>query len=337
MGRETIISMNYEFNLLGLSTQLSGWKHESFPKIQDAPVRVALIRQIEEDMKEEEKSWWRKASTAVWNTVKKAAIPVAIGALAVGAVAMVVATGGTGAVLLAGAAAAGQAFATGMMVTAVGATAAVAGTAIKETVTRKNYPQDVYNEMADTGAAVFGVAYGAYNFSKLLSKFHFNPLLEFVGIPGGVGGGIGQAVDLKGVIAAIQSGVLSGAIALSAGLGDGAGKYQGPDLEIKDKQFGKKVGKHAEDFGLDAGNPDSRNWVRNKINDIFENPTQVREGEWRGLGPIQESGNNAPGTARFYIQGNDVVVTDLDGNFVTILKDGISNGRIVTAEIIWTQ
>jgi len=54
-----------------------------------------------------------------------------------------------------------------------------------------------------------------------------------------------------------------------------------------------------------------------------------------GLGEKLPSGSNAPGQAQFYIQGNDVVVTDISGNFVTLLKDGINNLRVNSATRIW--
>lgn len=41
-----------------------------------------------------------------------------------------------------------------------------------------------------------------------------------------------------------------------------------------------------------------------------------------GLGELTESGARNAGDALFYIKGDDVVVTDMAGNFVTLLKDG---------------
>lgn len=61
----------------------------------------------------------------------------------------------------------------------------------------------------------------------------------------------------------------------------------------------------------------------------------MREGEWLGLGEKLPNGANASGQARFCIYGDDVAVTDLNGNFVTILKDGINNLRVQSATCIW--
>ena len=120
--------------------------------------------------------------------------------------------------------------------------------------------------------------------------------------------------------------------------GGNGSKFEGPDLKIDDNQFGRKVGKHAEDYGLNAKDSNSRQWVRSHIEDIVGNPSEVREGTWRGLGDKLSNGNRADGLARFYRQGNDVVVTDMGSNFVTILKDGATNNtRFQGATVVWTK
>jgi RHS repeat-associated protein len=63
----------------------------------------------------------------------------------------------------------------------------------------------------------------------------------------------------------------------------GSAAANGP-LIIDGKQFGKKVGKHAEDFGLDKSNPADRQAVRDLINDIYENPDEIRQGPWNPNG-----------------------------------------------------
>ncbi len=90
---------------------------------------------------------------------------------------------------------------------------------------------------------------------------------------------------------------------------------------IKNKQFGRKVGRHAQDYGLDPSNPEHREKMRNIILDIYNHSTEIRYGQWRGY-----EGK----TATFYIKGEDVVV-DVDGKFVTILKGGINNARVKEA------
>ncbi len=45
------------------------------------------------------------------------------------------------------------------------------------------------------------------------------------------------------------------------------------------------------------------------------------KGLWRGQGKTLPNGANASGQVYFfYIQDKDVVVTDLNGNFITIIK-----------------
>ena len=106
-------------------------------------------------------------------------------------------------------------------------------------------------------------------------------------------------------------------------------------LKMSEKQFGKKVGKHAEDFGLDPSSSESRDFVRNKANEIFGKPTEIREGIFRGQGALLPNGSNATGKVRFYIQGRDVVMTDMNNNFITIMKDGINNIYVNKAIKIW--
>ena len=114
-----------------------------------------------------------------------------------------------------------------------------------------------------------------------------------------------------------------------------AAEGAGDGLKMSDKQFGKKVGKHAEDFGLDPSSSESRDFVRNTANEIFRKPTEIREGVFRGQGVVLPNGANATGKVRFYIQGNDVVITDMSNNFITIMKDGINNLYIKKAMRIW--
>lgn len=92
------------------------------------------------------------------------------------------------------------------------------------------------------------------------------------------------------------------------------------DIIKTDKQFGKKVGKHAQDYGLDPSKTEDRNTMRNVIDRILLAPDEIVEGSWRGQN----------GTVRFFIKGNDVVVVNGD-KFVTILKDGVNNARVKDA------
>jgi hypothetical protein len=103
-------------------------------------------------------------------------------------------------------------------------------------------------------------------------------------------------------------------------------KYGNIDLQFfasKEKQFGKKIGKHAQDFGLDPSKESDRNTIRTIIDDIVANAEEVRIGFWRGQA----------NDVLFHIRGEDVVITDQNNEFITILKGGINNGRVKNARI----
>ena len=51
------------------------------------------------------------------------------------------------------------------------------------------------------------------------------------------------------------------------------------------------------------------------IADIVSNKDEIRIGSWRGQHD----------DVLFFVKGNDVVITKTDGEFVTILKDGVKN------------
>lgn len=89
----------------------------------------------------------------------------------------------------------------------------------------------------------------------------------------------------------------------------------------KEKQFGKKVGKHAKDFGLDPSSAEDRAKFLEIIDDVKRNATERRIGSWRGQ----------PEEVIFYIKGNDVVLTTKADEFITILEGGISNARVKIA------
>ncbi|HTN89452.1 MAG TPA: RHS repeat-associated core domain-containing protein, partial [Sorangium sp.] len=91
-----------------------------------------------------------------------------------------------------------------------------------------------------------------------------------------------------------------------------------PELKVDSVQFGKKVGKHAKDFGLDAGNPAHRQWVRERINTVVQQHDEVRQGPWN---PQGGGGNDF----LFFRKGTDLVVTKSSGEFVTIFPGGQSN------------
>lgn len=89
-------------------------------------------------------------------------------------------------------------------------------------------------------------------------------------------------------------------------------------IKVSDKQFGKKIGKHTKEYGLNPKSSLDRKKMRHTILEIVEKADEVIEGTWRGQ----------TGSVIYYIYGEDVVVTKEDGEFVTILKGGATNARI---------
>ncbi|MFS7880036.1 RHS repeat-associated core domain-containing protein [Streptomyces asiaticus] len=53
-----------------------------------------------------------------------------------------------------------------------------------------------------------------------------------------------------------------------------------PDLSVNEKQFGKKWGKHAQDYSLDPADGSSRTWFRDRMSAIHTAPDEVRQGPW---------------------------------------------------------
>ena len=90
---------------------------------------------------------------------------------------------------------------------------------------------------------------------------------------------------------------------------------------ISDKQFGKKVGRHAMDYGLNPSEKSSRNQIIGIIYKIVDNADEVATGFFRGQ--LED--------VDFYIYGSDVVIVNKDGEFVTLMKGGIDNGRVKNA------
>lgn len=97
--------------------------------------------------------------------------------------------------------------------------------------------------------------------------------------------------------------------------------YVQHEVTMGNAQFGIKVGKHARDYGLDPSDPVARDFMRKKISNIISNADERCYGEWRG----QEY------PVLFHIKDNDVVVESENGEFITILKGGVSNARVKNA------
>ena len=92
-------------------------------------------------------------------------------------------------------------------------------------------------------------------------------------------------------------------------------------LIISDKQFGKKVGKHAKDYGLKPQNKEDRERVLTIIHEVFYSYDEIRIGRWKGQ----------TGDILFYIKNDDVVLSKLNGDFISIWKDGVNNAWVKEA------
>lgn len=84
-----------------------------------------------------------------------------------------------------------------------------------------------------------------------------------------------------------------------------------------DKQVGKKLGKHAGDWGLDPGSGKDRSKLFSIIRRIIDEASLVSFGEWR----------DRVNPCSFYQNGVDVVIVDAEGYFVTVIKGGGDNKR----------
>lgn len=105
---------------------------------------------------------------------------------------------------------------------------------------------------------------------------------------------------------------------------------------VTPKQAGKKLGKHAKDFGMNAGSERDRQRMLEIIQDVATGYDEIRRGSYRGQGPKTASGKRLDGEVDFYIKGKNVVVAR-EGQFVTILKDGTKSKRVRDATTSYTK
>lgn len=63
-----------------------------------------------------------------------------------------------------------------------------------------------------------------------------------------------------------------------------------------------------------------------KINEISRSPDKVVSGTFSGQGA-----GGSRGDVIFRIKGSDVVITKPNGEFVTVMKDGVKNPSVVAA------
>ena len=93
-------------------------------------------------------------------------------------------------------------------------------------------------------------------------------------------------------------------------------------IKVSDKQFGKKIGKHGGyDYGFDIRTKEGREQYRALIEDVRYNFDERAVGDWRS----QEE------PVIFYIKGENLVVTKLDGEFISLFDGGKTNARAKNA------
>ena len=93
-------------------------------------------------------------------------------------------------------------------------------------------------------------------------------------------------------------------------------------IKISDKQFGKKIGKHGGyDYGFDIRTKEGREQYRALIEDVRYNFDERAVGPWRS--PEEN--------VIFYIKDDDLVVTKLDGEFISLFDGGKTNARAKNA------
>ena len=93
-------------------------------------------------------------------------------------------------------------------------------------------------------------------------------------------------------------------------------------IRVTNKQFGKKIGKHGGyDYGFDIKTKEGREQYRALIEDVRYNFDERAVGDWRS----QEE------PVIFYIKGENLVVTQLDGEFISLFDGGKKNERAKNA------
>lgn len=100
-------------------------------------------------------------------------------------------------------------------------------------------------------------------------------------------------------------------------------------IMITDKQFGKKVGKHFTDWGLDVTKESDRETFRRITQDIIKNADEIRAVKW----DVDEQEKRTVEILAF-IKGEDVVLVRNENVYVTTLKGGANNERIKHGRVI---
>jgi len=98
---------------------------------------------------------------------------------------------------------------------------------------------------------------------------------------------------------------------------DDTAQRRSSSVIVSGKQFGRKLKKHAGDWGLDPSSRLDRNEFYTIAAGIIDGADDVITREWR----------SQPGTCTFYHRGNDVVVVNENDEFVTVMRGGSNNAR----------
>lgn len=126
-----------------------------------------------------------------------------------------------------------------------------------------------------------------------------------------------------GEAGAVGSWAMSVAVLRCCVAAEGGSMAIRPPLSIGSKQFGTKWGRHATDYGLDPASGSARSWFQGRLRDVHLNPDEVRRGAWRGGGE----------NYFFFRQGDDLLITQPDGTFVTMFPGASTNGWFKSAEV----
>ncbi|MEI2808950.1 MAG: RHS repeat-associated core domain-containing protein [Nocardioides sp.] len=95
-----------------------------------------------------------------------------------------------------------------------------------------------------------------------------------------------------------------------------------PPLSIPKSQFGAKWGKHAADYGLDAGDAAARAGWLSKVRNVHMNPDEVRVGQY---GVYDD--------AFMFRQGQDLLITRTDGTFVSMYPGANTSSWFKNAQV----
>lgn len=105
---------------------------------------------------------------------------------------------------------------------------------------------------------------------------------------------------------------------LSVGAAANSGNKRSDKVIVSDKQFGKKVGKHAQEFGFDPSTEEGRAAYDQAIRDIIDNAEEELTGKWR----------SQSGLCKFFIKGDNVVIINSEEKFVSAFKGAKTNAKL---------